>query len=152
MRQIFYILNIVIRNQRPNFNNPDGSFNKDAWIDFMNTAIQNIDETMPTKNLQDTLLWKNNLSYRVSTFDNGWNPNHSLYDLEFINKNKVLVKCEPEKELRIIAKDSNNKQSHFLLKKFTKFAIYYPETNKVREINMSEYSDLGLKKYIIRDQ
>ena len=42
MRQIFYILNIVIRNQRPNFNNPDGSFNKDAWIDFMNTAIQSI--------------------------------------------------------------------------------------------------------------
>jgi len=130
--------------------NTNSKFDVKKWIDFMNTAIQNIDETMPTKNLQDTLLWKNNLSYRVFTFDNGWKPNHSLYDLEFINKNKVLVKCEPEKELRIIAKRPNHKQAHFLLKKFTKFAIYYPETNQVREIDMSEYADLGLKKYIIK--
>jgi len=133
-----------------NFNNSDGSFNKDLWLDFMNNGIQNIDETVPTKNLRDSLLWKNNLAYRVSTFDNGWQPNHSLYDLEFIKQDKVLVKCEPEKELRIIAKDSKNKQSHFLLKKFTKFAIYYPKTNQVREIDMSEYADLGLKKYIIK--
>jgi hypothetical protein len=42
MRQIFFNLNIVIRTQRPNFNNPDGSFNRDAWIDFMNNAIQSI--------------------------------------------------------------------------------------------------------------
>ena len=134
----------------PNSNN-NSKFDVNKWITFMNKAIQNIDETVPTKNLQDSLLWKNNLSYRVSTFDNGWKVNHSLYDLEFINQDKVLVKCEPEKELRIIAKDTKNKQSHFLLKKFTKFAIYYPITNQVREINMSEYADLGLKKYIIRN-
>ena len=133
-----------------NFSNSDGSFNKDLWLDFMNTAIQNVDETLPTKTLQDTLLWKNNLAYRVSTFDNGWQPNHSLYDLEFINKDKVLVKCEPEKELRIIAKNPKNKQSHFLLKKFTKFAIYYSKTNQIREIDMFEYEQLGLKKYIIK--
>ena len=130
--------------------NTNGKFDVNKWIQFMNTAIQNIDETLPTKTLRDSLLWKNNLAYRVSTFDNGWQPNHSLYDLEFIKQDKVLVKCEPEKELRIIAKDSKNKQSHLLLKKFTKFAIYYPETNQVREIDMSEYADLGLKKYIIK--
>ncbi len=130
--------------------NTNGKFDVSKWITFMNEAIQNIDKTLPTKNLRDSLLWKNNLAYRVSTFDNGWQPRHSLYDLEFINQDKVLVKCEPEKELRIIAKDSKNKQSHFLLKKFTKFAIYYPKTNQVREIDMSEYADLGLKKYIIK--
>ena len=130
--------------------NTNGKFDVNKWITFMNEAIQNIDETVPTKPLRDSLLWKNNLAYRVSTFDNGWQPNHSLYDLEFINQDKVLVKCEPEKELRIIAKDSRNKQSHFLLKKFTKFVIYYPKTNQVREIDMSEYADLGLKKYIIK--
>ena len=69
-----------------NFNNADGSFNRDKWLDFMNEAIQNIDETVPTKNLRDSLLWKNNLAYRVSTFDNGWQPNHSLYDLEYFTK------------------------------------------------------------------
>ena len=132
-----------------NFNKADGSFDRDKWLEFMNNAIENINNTLPTKNLQDTLLWKNNLAYRISTFDNGWIPNHSLYDLEFIKQDKILVKCEPEKELRIIAKDTKNKQSHFLLKKFTKFVIYYPETNQVREIDMSEYADLGLKKYII---
>ena len=26
----------------PNFNNPDGSFNRDKWLDFMNTSIQSI--------------------------------------------------------------------------------------------------------------
>ena len=133
-----------------NFKNSDGTFNRQKWLDFMNNAIQNIDERLPTKNLKNSLLWKNNLAYRVSTFDNGWQLNHSLYDLEFINQDKVLVKCEPEKELRIIAKDTKNKQSHFLLKKFTKFAIYYPKTNQVRELDMSEYADLGLKKYIIK--
>jgi hypothetical protein len=130
--------------------NTNGKFDVNKWIQFMNTAIQNIDETLSTKNLRDSLLWKNNLAYRVSTFDSGWQLRHSLYDLEFINQDKVLVKCEPEKELRIITKDSKNKQSHFLLKKFTKFAIYYPKTNQVREIDMSEYADLGLKKYIIK--
>lgn len=32
----------MIRTQRPNFNNPDGSFNRSAWLEFMNNAIQSI--------------------------------------------------------------------------------------------------------------
>ena len=41
------------------------------------------------------------------------------------------------------------KQQRFILKKLTKFLVYYPKTNQVRTINMSEYKNLGLKKYII---
>jgi len=133
----------------PDFNT-NGKFDVDKWITFMNEAIQNIDETLPTKNLRDSLLWTNKLAYKVSTFDNGWQFILSFYHLEILKQDKVLIKCEPEKELRIIAKNPKNKQSHFLLKKFTKFAIYYPDTNQVREIDMSEYADLGLKKYIIK--
>tara|TARA_Y100000114_G_C11695916_1_gene295986 strand:+ start:535 stop:954 length:420 start_codon:yes stop_codon:yes gene_type:complete len=138
-----------------NFKNSDGTFDRQKWLDFMNNAIQNIDERLPTKNLKDSLLWKNNAAYRVSTFDNGWQLNHSLYDLEFLNQDKVLVKCEPNKYLEWIDKAPRKKGSYFnqgylLLKKLTKFAIYYRETNQIREIDMSEYIDLGLKKYIIK--
>jgi hypothetical protein len=42
--------------------NTNGKFDVNKWITFMNETIQNIDETVPTKPLRDTLLWKNNLS------------------------------------------------------------------------------------------
>lgn len=135
--------------------NTNGKFDVDKWITFMNEAIQNIDETLPTQNLQDTLLWSNKLGYRVSTFDNGWQFILSLYHLENLKQDKVLVKCEPRKYLEWVDKAPRKQGSYFnqgnlLLKKFTKFAIYYPEINQIREIDMSEYADLGLKKYIIK--
>jgi len=129
--------------------NTNGKFDVNKWIEFMNTAIKNIDETLPTKNLQDTLLWGNMLNYNLSIFDNGWIAT-TFFHLEHFEISKVLMKCDPSQYIKEVEKYPNNKQAHFLLKKFTKFAIYYPETNKVREIDMSEYADLGLKKYIIK--
>ena len=49
----------------PNFNT-NGKFDVNKWIQFMNTAIQNIDETLPTKNLRDSSIWKTNLTFNGS--------------------------------------------------------------------------------------
>ena len=80
-----------------NFNNPDGSFNRDKWLDFMNTAISNIDETLPTQILDNSLAYKNNISHNTYIFDNGWIPRVSLDSVKYIENPKVLIKFEPKK-------------------------------------------------------
>jgi hypothetical protein len=137
-----------------NFKNPDGSFNRDEWLNFMNEAIQNIDETVPTQTLDNSLAYKNNISHNTYIFDNGWIEKVSLDSIKYIENSKVLIKFEPKKIMsEYVAEFINNpraKQQRFILKKLTKFLVYYPKTNQVREIDMSEYADLGLKKYIIK--
>ena len=80
-----------------NFNNPDGSFNRDKWLDFMNNKIDNIDETLPTQTLDDSLAYKNNISHNTYIFDNGWIPRVSLDSVKYIENPKVLIKFEPKK-------------------------------------------------------
>ena|SRR6056300_306123 len=137
-----------------NFSNSDGSFNKDLWLDFMNTAISNIDETLPTQTLDNSLAYKNNISHNTYIFDNGWIAKVSLDSIKYIENSKVLIKFEPKKiykeNVANFISNPRAKQQKFLLKKLTQFLVYYPETNQVRKINMSEYEQLGLKKYIIK--
>ena len=137
-----------------NFSNSDGSFNKDLWLDFMNTAISNIDETLATQILDNSLAYKNNISHNTYIFDNGWIPRVSLDSVKYVKNSKILIKCEPKKIMTEYVAEFINKpkakQQRFILKKLTKFLVYYPKTNQVREIDMSEYADLGLKKYIIK--
>jgi len=137
-----------------NFNNADGSFNRDKWLDFMNTAISNIDETLPTQTLDDSLAYANIISNNTYIFDKGWIPQHSLDSVKYVKNSKILIKCEPKKIMTEYVAEFINKpkakQQRFILKKLTKFLVYYPKTNQVREIDMSEYADLGLKKYIIK--
>lgn len=137
-----------------NFNNADGSFSREKWLDFMNTAISNIDETLPTQTLDNSLAYANIISNNTYIFDNGWIPRVSLDSVKYVKNSKILIKCEPKKIFKEdVANFINNpraKQQKFVLKKLTKFLVYYPKTNQVREIDMSEYADLGLKKYIIK--
>ena len=134
--------------------NTNNKFDIKKWLDFMNTAISNIDETLPTQILDNSLAYKNNISHNTYIFDNGWIPRVSLDSVKYIENPKVLIKFEPKKIFKEdVANFINNpraKQQKFVLKKLTKFLVYYPKTNQVREIDMSEYADLGLKKYIIK--
>ncbi|MAW27000.1 MAG: hypothetical protein CL498_03295 [Actinobacteria bacterium] len=134
--------------------NSNNKFDVKKWLDFMNTAISNIDETLSTQILDNSLAYKNNISHNTYIFDNGWIPRVSLDSVKYIENPKVLIKFEPKKIFKEdVANFINNpraKQQKFVLKKLTKFLVYYPKTNQVREIDMSEYADLGLKKYIIK--
>ena len=134
--------------------NTNNKFDIKKWLDFMNTAISNIDETLSTQILDNSLAYKNNISHNTYIFDNGWIPRVSLDSVKYIENPKVLIKFEPKKIFKEdVANFINNpraKQQKFVLKKLTKFLVYYPKTNQVREIDMSEYADLGLKKYIIK--
>ena len=133
--------------------NTNGKFDFNKWVTFMNTAIFNLDESLVTETLDNSLVYKNNLSNHTYIFNNSWIPQHSLDSVKYVKNSKILIKCEPQKIMsEYVAEFINNpraKQQRFILKKLTKFLVYYPKTNQVRTINMSEYKNLGLKKYII---
>ena len=169
MRQIFYILNIVIRNQRPNFNNPDGSFNKDAWIDFMNTAIQSIPyintwtgHTVGLVNQQSKVIdWSSSFctrkrinqtlpsikkyqSFEIWDSEIGWTkPNGNPIDyIESYDFETTKIKL-----FKVYDTGFGSGQN-------IKFLVIYPDKTW-RYLGFWEYAQYGLKKYIpfkVQDQ
>ena len=106
----------MIRTQRPNFNNPDGSFNRSAWLDFMNTKIDNIGfysawagNTAKIVNQQSkdinffrcVLLDdkdKRNLDGIISHYTDFYSRNKSFYYADRWDKEKGWVAPQKEKE------------------------------------------------------
>ena len=140
----------MIRTQRPNFNNPDGSFNRSAWLDFMNTSIQSIPYfnaisgstskivNQQTKKVQwagsscnrDKFLSKANKSYEKWDSNNGWE--HSMSPSNYISN--------PTDKIEIF-------KVNLTFDGGAEFLVVYPN-GQWRFLGYWEYAQYGLKKYI----
>lgn len=139
-----------------NFNNPDGSFNRDKWLDFMNTSIQSIPyintwtgHTVGLVNKQTKeISWSgsscnrdkfisssqtNSIKYEKWDINNGWEMSIALSN--FI-KNPT-DKIEIFKVYDVAFGSGQN----------IKFVVVYPN-GQWRFLGYWEYAQYGFKKYI----
>ena len=135
-----------------NFNNADGSFNRDKWLDFMNTSIQSIPYfnaisgstskivNQQSKKVQwagsscnrDKFLSKSNSTYEQWDSKSGWDIyTHSPKD--YID-NKLSDKIEIFKITLTFEGGAE-------------FLVIYPN-GQWRFLGYCEYAQYGLKKYI----
>jgi len=140
-----------------NFNNADGSFNRDKWLDFMNTKIQSIGfysawtgHTAKIVNQQTKKISWADSSCNIGKFVSKaprhtvyykWNINegwtHSVSPSKYINN--------PTDKIEIF-KESADFHTHFV--------VVYPN-GQWRYLGYWEYAQYGLKKYIpfkVQDQ
>ncbi|MAW26352.1 MAG: hypothetical protein CL498_00005, partial [Actinobacteria bacterium] len=74
--------------------NSNNKFDVKKWLDFMNTAISNIDETLSTQILDNSLAYKNNIAiltdevYKDLYFEGGHN---SVFDFDDMEKQTVIL-------------------------------------------------------------
>ena len=148
-----------------NFKNSDGTFNRQKWLDFMNTSIQSIPyinswtghtvdlvnqhtkvidwrpSSCRSHNENNAPYWNRNDSYKVFDKNRGWVGTH-YSPAEVVKGNEQLT----ENVLYLI--NPSNWQ------KGTKVCVIY--TDKTwRYLGFWEYAQYGLKKYIplkVQDQ
>lgn len=133
-----------------NFNNPDGSFNRDKWLDFMNTAIQSIPYfnaisgstskivNQQSKKVQwagsscnrDKFLSKANSNYEKWDSVNGW-------ELSSSPRNYI---DNPSEKIEIF-------KVHLTFEGGAEFIVVYPN-GQWRFLGYWEYAQYGFKKYI----
>ena len=149
-----------------NFKNADGSFNRDKWLDFMNTSIKSIPyinswtghtvglvnqlskeidwspsscKSLKTNN--NAPYWNRNDLYQVFDNKRGWVNTH-VSPAEIVRGNDELT----ENVLYVINPDNWQKGA--------KVCVIYPDRTW-RYLGFWEYAQYGLKKYIpfkIQDQ
>ena len=140
-----------------NFNNIDGSFNRDKWLDFMNTSIQSIPYfnaisgstskivNQQSKKIQwagsscnrDKFLSKSNSNYEKWDSENGWEL--SMSPSNYINN--------PTDKIEIF-------KVNLTFDGGAEFLVVYPN-GQWRFLGYWEYAQYGFKKYIptkIQDQ
>ena len=133
-----------------NFNNPDGSFNRDKWLDFMNTSIQSIPYfnaisgstskivNQQSKKVQwsgsscnrDKFLSKSNSNYEKWDSVNGW---------EFTSSPRNYID-NPTGKIEIF-------KIHLTFEYGAEFLVVYPN-GQWRFLGYWEYAQYGFKKYI----
>jgi len=142
-----------------NFNNSDGSFNKDLWLDFMNTSIQSIPyinswkaNTVGLVNQQSKEIdWSPSSckSLETNNFAPYCNRNHQF---QVFDKTRGWVNTH---ELPSDVVTNNEKLTENVLylinpsdwQKGAKVCVIYPDKTW-RYLGFWEYSQYGLKKYI----
>jgi len=133
-----------------NFNNIDGSFNRDKWLDFMNTSIQSIPYfnaisgstskivNQQSKKIQwagsscnrDKFLSKSNSNYEKWDSENGWEL--SMSPSNYINN--------PTDKIEIF-------KVNLTFDGGAEFLVVYPN-GQWRFLGYWEYAQYGFKKYI----
>ena len=133
-----------------NFNNSDGSFNRNKWLDFMNTSIQSIPYfnaisgatskivNQQTKEIswagsscnRDKFLSKANSKYEKWDSKNGW-------ELSMSPSNYI---SNPTDKIEIF-------KSALTFESGAEFLVVYPN-GQWRFLGYWEYAQYGLKKYI----
>ena len=133
-----------------NFNNLDGSFNRDKWLDFMNTSIQSIPYfnaisgstskivNQQSKKIQwagsscnrDKFLSKSNSNYEKWDSENGWEL--SMSPSNYINN--------PTDKIEIF-------KINLTFEGGAEFLVVYPNS-QWRFLGYWEYAQYGFKKYI----
>ena len=160
-----------------NFNNADGSFNRDKWLDFMNTKINSIGFysawTGHTAKIihKDTkkiafnqVLYLDNDENRetfVREYTNFYGIRPAFYYGERWDKEKGWVRKDKENNFYWFMKNTEManfkdlpkqktlfKVTYGATQNKTQFVLYMPEYNAVRTLGYWEYAGLGLKKYI----
>ena len=146
-----------------NFNNPDGSFNRDKWLDFMHTSIQSIPKInswVGGSDLVDTKTNKINFNLSSCQADNiAIRMPNNLY--EYFGDNGWTAGIQPEPYVFTegqYGKMTTDRNMLFRLPNvytwgYT-FLVVYPDRTW-RYLGFWEYAQYGLKKYIpfkVQDQ
>lgn len=133
-----------------NFNKADGSFDRDKWLEFMNTSIQSIPYfnaisgatskivNQQTKEIawsgsscnRDKFLSKANSNYEKWDSNNGW---------EFTSSPRNYID-NPTEKIELF-------KSHLTFEGGAEFLVVYPN-GQWRFLGYWEYAQYGLKKYI----
>ena len=160
-----------------NFNNPDGSFNRDKWLDFMNNKINNIGfysawtgHTVKIVNQQSkNINFKGvvNLEDREERlafcrrYTNFYSRQKSFYTGDRWDKEKGWISNFKDSSdisffnlmngMQFDTLDNLPKEKTLYkvgVNDGVNFVVYIPEHNSVRTLGFWEYAGLGLKKYL----
>tara|TARA_R100000742_G_C4198988_1_gene28683 strand:+ start:32 stop:505 length:474 start_codon:yes stop_codon:yes gene_type:complete len=133
-----------------NFNNPDGSFNRDKWLDFMNTSIQSIPYfnaitggTSKIVNQQSKKVqWagsscnRDNFVTRAKTVYEKWDSEEG-WSLVFSPRDYI---DNPTDKIEIF-------KVYLTFESGAEFIVVYPN-GEWRFLGYWEYAQYGFKKYI----
>lgn len=163
-----------------NFNNSDGNFDRDKWLDFMNTKINNIGfysawtghttkivnqqskkiDFFKVTNLDD----KDSVSSFKRQYTDFYSNPKSFYSAERWDKNKGWLKNDYFDTSFVgfmfslnNPKDLPKERTLFKVAMDRKvhFVFYMPEFNSIRTVGYWEFAGLGFKKYLnhkVKDQ
>jgi len=160
-----------------NFNNSDGSFNRDKWLDFMNTKINNIGfysawtgHTVKIVNQQSKKISfqevvnvnnRDNTLGFVRQYTDFYSKSKSFYTGDRWDSEKGWVSNFKDNTdssffnlmwaLQLNSLDTLPKEKTLYrvgVDKGVTFVVYMPEYNSIRTLGFWEFAGLGLKKYL----
>ena len=160
-----------------NFNNSDGSFNRDKWLDFMNTKIDSIGffspwtgHTAKIVNQQSKYIdfWlvadldnDNDIIGITRQYTNFYSLNKDFFNGDRWDREYGWVRSSKDSKgltffwfmCALQQRNFNELPKERTLYKVamdrkTHFVVYMPEHNAVRTLGYWEYAGLGLKKYL----